>query len=133
MCSEPCQSVRGQPWVCRGALQVQMQPLQYSAGVVEPAVVGTAAGGLGRWFVGVAVLPVLGEFQRRRQHSATIAHRALLVWKWPVVGMLWALQGQMQPLQYSAGVVEPAVGTAAGGLGRWFVGVAVLPDSLVFK
>ena len=37
-----------------------------------------------------------------------------------------ALQGQMQPLQCEAGVVEPAVGAAAG-LGRWFVGVAVLP------
>ena len=38
-----------------------------------------AAAGLCRWFVGVAVLPVSGAVQRRRQHSATIVHRALPV------------------------------------------------------
>ena len=36
-----------------------------------------------------------------------------------------ALQGQMQPMQCAAGVVEPALGAAAG-LGRWFVGEAFL-------
>ena len=43
--------------------------------------------GLGRWFVGGAVLPVCGDFQRRRQHSATTAHRALPVCEWQVLGM----------------------------------------------
>ena len=41
-------------------------------------------------------------------------------------GQPWAchvvLQGQMQPLQCAAGVVEIALGAAAE-LGRWFVGV----------
>ena len=32
----------------------------------------------------------------------------------------------MQPLQCAADVVEPALGGAAVGPGRWFVGVAVL-------
>ena len=35
------------------------------------------------------------------------------------------LQGQMQLLQYAAGLVEPALGATAG-LGWWFMGVAVL-------
>ena len=48
-----------------------------AAGVVAPAL-GVAAE-LGRWFVGLAVLSVSGDFQRRRQHSATTAHRALPV------------------------------------------------------
>ena len=38
------------------------------------------------------------------------------------------LQGQMQPLQCSAGVLKPAPGAAAG-LARWFVGGAVLLDA----
>ena len=46
-----------------------------------------AAAGLGRWFVGVEVLPVRGGVQRRRQHSATTAHRALPVREWPTLGM----------------------------------------------
>ena len=63
-----------------------MQPLQCAAGVVW--VVLGAAAGLGRWFVvGVAVLLVLGDFQRRRQHSATTAHRALPVCKWLALGI----------------------------------------------
>ena len=166
---------------------------------MEP-VLGGAEAGLGMWFVGVAVLPVCGDFQMRRQHSATIAHRALPACRWLALGMPWgtarsntasevcsrrggaslhwglwlgwagglwwwlrfyrfveilrggrrstrqpqrtepcqrrvsgqpwachgALQAQMQPLQFAAGVVEPDLGAAAG-LGRWFVGVAVLP------
>mgnify|MGYP006868051481 CR=1 FL=1 len=48
---------------------------------------GTAAG-LGRWLVGVAVLPVCGDFQRRRQHSATTVHRALPVCDWSAMGIL---------------------------------------------
>ena len=49
-----------------------------------------AAAGLGRLFVGVAVLPVsCGNFQWRRQHSASTAQAALLVSEWPAVGMPW--------------------------------------------
>ncbi len=44
-----CQGVSGQPWACHGALQDQMQPLQFSEGEAEPAL-GTTAG-LGRWFI----------------------------------------------------------------------------------
>ena len=86
--TEPCQCESGQPWVCHGALQGQVQPLQCAAGVVEPAL-GAAAGLVG-WFVGVAVLPVCGDFQRRRQHSTTAGHRALPVCEWPAPGMPWA-------------------------------------------
>ena len=121
---EPCQCVSGQPWACHEALQGQLQPLQCAAGVVGP-VLGAAAGP-GRWFVGVAVLPVCGDFERRRQYSPTTAHRALPVCQCPALGMPWGKQQvQMQPLQCAVGVVEPALGAAAG-LGRWFVGVAVL-------
>ena len=56
-------------------------------GVVEP-VLGAAAG-LGRWFVGGAVLPVCGDYQRRRQHSTTTAYRALPVCEVPALGMPW--------------------------------------------
>ena len=77
-----CQCVSGQPWVYHGALQGQMQPLQCAAGVVGPA--WGAAARLGRWFVGLAALPFCGDFQRRRQRSATTAHRALPVCEWPV-------------------------------------------------
>ena len=51
---------------------------------------GAAARALGRGSVGVAVLPVCaGVLQRRRQHSATRAHRALPVCEWPALGMPW--------------------------------------------
>ena len=64
--TEPRQCLDGQPWTCHdGALQGQMQPLLCSADVVGPAL--GAAAGLGKWFVGVvAVLPVCGDYQRRR-------------------------------------------------------------------
>ena len=64
--------------VYHGVLQGKIQPLQCAAGVVRP-VLGAAAG-LGRWFVGVAVLPVCGDFPTRRQHSATRAHSPTSVW-----------------------------------------------------
>ena len=70
------------------ALQGQMKPLLCAAGMEGPAL-EAAAGLLCRWFVGGAVLPVLGEFQRRRQHSAPKAHRALPVCEWPALGMVW--------------------------------------------
>ena len=44
----------------RGALQGQMQPLQCAAVVKRPAL-GTVAGP-GRWFAGVAVLLLSGDF-----------------------------------------------------------------------
>ena len=59
-----------------------------AAGVVGAALLGGLAG-LGGWFVGLAVLLVCGEFQRRRQHSATKAHIALPVCEWPALGMPW--------------------------------------------
>ncbi len=86
---KPCQCVSGQPWVCHGALQGRIQPLQCAAGVVGPAL-GAAAVGLGRWFVGVAVLLHCGEFQSRRHHSTTTTHRALPVCEWSALGMPWA-------------------------------------------
>ena len=99
-----------------------MQSLQYSDGVVGSAL--GAAAGLGRWFAGLAVLPVYGDFQRRKQHSATTEPCHF------VSGQPWVchgvLQGQIQPLVYGACGVEPALGAAAGVLGRCFVGVAVL-------
>ena len=64
-----------------------MQPLLCAAGVVGPAL--GAAAQPGRWLVGVAGLPVCGAVQRRMQHSATTAHRALPVCEWPAQGMLW--------------------------------------------
>ena len=61
-------------------------------GVVEPAL--GAAAGLGRWwFVGVvALLAVRGDFQRRRQHSATTVHRVLPVCEWSALGMPWGTE-----------------------------------------
>ena len=76
-CTEPCQRVSGEPWAFQGALQGKIQPLQCATGVVGPLL--RAAAGPGRWFVGVMVLPVCGDFQSRSQHSATTAHRALPV------------------------------------------------------
>ena len=55
--------------------------------MVETAL-GVAAG-LGWWFVGVAVLLVCGDFQWRRQHSATTAHRALPVCELSVLDIPW--------------------------------------------
>ena len=70
-----------------GALQGKMQFLMSAAGVAEPAL--GAAAGLGRWFMGVVVLPVLGDFQRRKPHLATTTHRALPVREWPALSILW--------------------------------------------
>ena len=53
---------------------------------------GAAAGLLGRWFVGVAVLLNAGVFQLlwRCRSSATRAHRALPLYDWAALGMPWA-------------------------------------------
>ena len=58
--TEPYQCVSGRPWAFHGALKAQVQPLHCAARVVGPAL--GAAAGLGRWFVGVAVLLVCGDF-----------------------------------------------------------------------
>ena len=73
--------------------------------VVEPTLVATAAG-RGRWFGGIAVLPVCGDFQRGTQHSATTACRALPVYEWPVKGM---------PLGTARSNTASAVPTRCGG------------------
>ena len=78
--------------------------------MVEPAV--GAAAGLGRWFVGSVVLPVCGDFQGSRQHSATTAQKALPVCELLTLGMQWGTARSNR---------------AAAGLGRSFVRVMVLP------
>ena len=59
-CTEACQCVGGQPWAYRDALQGQMQPLQCAAVLKRPAL--GAAAGPSRWFSGVAVLQLSGDF-----------------------------------------------------------------------
>ena len=85
-----------------------------------------AVAGLGRWIVGVVVLPVCGDVQRRRQHSATTAHRALSVCEWPALGMPW---GIARP-NASCVMFNKCGGACARGCSRvcrWFVVVAVFP------
>ena len=60
--TEPCQCVSGQSWVFYGPLKGQVQPLQQAVGVVERAL--GAGAGLARWFLGLAVLPLSGDFCR---------------------------------------------------------------------
>ena len=112
--TEPCQCVSGQPWACHGALQgqIQLRQLRTEEGVSGPAL--GAAAGLGRWFVGVAVLPVCGDFQRRRQHSATTAHRALPVCEWPALGMVWGTAGS----NAAPAVLSRSVWACTGDCGR---------------
>ena len=80
-----------------------------------------AAAGLGRWwFVEDVFFLVRGDFQRRRQHSATTAHRALLMCEWPTPGGIpWATSRSN-----AARAVRSRCGAlgAAVGLGRWFMG-----------
>ena len=74
------------------------------------------AGLLGRWwFAGVAVLPVRGDFQRRRQHSATTTHTALPVCEWPSLGMSW---GTARSNAASAVFFSSCDGACTGGCGR---------------
>ena len=109
-----------------------MQLLQCSAGVVEPAL--NAAAGLGRWFLGVAVFLNAVVFQLWRRCSATTAHRALPVCdEWPGLGMPWATaRSEVEASAVCSRWADPALGAAAG-LGRWFVGVAVLLNTGVFQ
>ena len=96
-----------------GQRQGPWQALQYPAGVVEPAL-RAAAGRLGRWFVWVAVLPVCGDFQRRRQHSATTAHRALPVCGRSALGMPWGTASSTAAFA----VCSRRCGACTGGCGR---------------
>ena len=64
-------------------------------------------------------MPVCGEFQRRRQQSATTAHRALPVCEWPALGMRW---GSARPNAASA-VSSRGGGACTGGCGRGAVQV----------
>ena len=73
-----------------------------------------AVAGLGRWFVGVAVLPVCGEFQRRRQHSSITVHRALPVREWPALGMPWGTATS----NAAAAACSRCVRACTGGCGR---------------
>jgi len=83
-----------------------------AAGVVGPAL--GAAVGLGRWFVGVAVLPMCGDLQRRRQHSAITAYRALPVCECPALGMPWVTKKS----NAVSAVLSSHDGAHAGGCGR---------------
>ena len=59
--------------------------MQCAAGVWKPAL--WAAAVMGRCFWIVVFLSVHVYLQRRRQHSATILHRALPVYEWLALGM----------------------------------------------
>ena len=112
--TKPCQCVSDQPWTYHGALQDQIQPLHYVAGALGPAL--GAAAGLGRWIVGVAVLPVCVDFKKmRRQYSATKIHRALPVREWPALGMLW---GNKRSNAASAMCDTWCGGACTGGCGQ---------------
>ena len=111
--TEPCQCVGGQPWACHRVLESQRQPLQCAAGVLGPAL-GAAAGVLCRWLVGGAVLPVCGGFLRRRQPSATTAHRALPVCEWPAPGIPWGTARS----NAASVVCRRGGGASTGGCGR---------------
>ena len=85
----------------------------------------TAAGPT-RWFVGVVVLPVCGAVQKRRQQSATTAHRALLVCEWAALGMPWGTERSNAASAVLSSCDAVCNGCCSRGLGRWFVGVVVL-------
>ena len=82
---------------------------------MKPAL-GAEAGLDRRWFVvwGVAVLPVCADFQRRRQRSATTAHRALPLCEWPVLDMPWSTARS----NAASAVLRRCGGARTGGCGR---------------
>ena len=116
--TEPHQCVSGQPWACSGPLQVQMHPVQWSAGLVEPALgaVLGCAGGLRGFFRFCHILESFSDGACARQPLRTEPRQCVSGQPWACPG---PLQGQMHPVQWSAGLVEPALGAAAV-LCRWF-------------
>ena len=115
--TEPRQCVGVQPWACPGPLQGQMHPVQWSAGLVEPALgaVLGCAGGLR----GLRFCHILETFSDGCCAPQTLRTEP----RQRVSGQLWGcpgpVQGQIHPVQWSAGVVEPALEARlglAGGL-----------------
>ena len=64
--------------------------------------------------MGLQFLAVCGEFQRRRQHSATTAHRALPVCESPALGMPWGTARS----NAAFAVCSRAGGACTGACGR---------------
>ena len=111
--TEPCQCVGGQPWAYPGTLQGQMQPLLCAAGLVGPAL--GAAAGPGGWFIGVAVMPVCGNFQEEESllgnHSA---QSPASVW----VGSPGHAMGHCKRSNAASAVCSRCGGACTGGCGR---------------
>ena len=108
-----CQGVSDQHWACHWALQGQKRRFCRVQQVCSGLELGAAAG-LGRWFVGGAGMLVCGDFQRRRQHSATTAHRALPVCEWSALGMPWGTAGS----NAASAVCDRSGGDCTGGYER---------------
>ena len=119
--TEPCQCVSGQPWACHGALQGQMQLLQCALGAVIDLKWGLRQSWAGGrwWWLRLCWFVEISRGGSARQPQRTELGQC-------VNGQHWACQGteqdQVQPLQYAAGVVGPALGAAAGP-DRWFEGL----------
>ena len=93
-----------------------------------------AAAGLGRWFVGVAVLPLYEVFhQLRRRRSATTVHKALPLSELPVQDMPWA-SARSNAVSAVCSRYAGACGTGCcGRAGQVVCGAAVLPISEFFQ
>ena len=100
-----------------------MQPLWCAVGILEPAL--GAAARLGSLFVRETPLLNAGPFQMWRCCSVTTAYRALPVCVLPALGMAWATARSNAASAMCSSVLELELG-AAGRLGRWFMGGAVL-------
>ena len=111
--TEPCQCVSGHPGECHRALKGQTKHLQRAPDLVELAL--GAAAGLGRWFMGRAVLLVCRDFKSRRQHWANTVHRALPVCEWPALGISW---GGIARSNAASAVYIRRGGPCTGGCGR---------------
>ena len=115
--TKPCQCVSGQPWACHGPLEDQMHPVvQWSAGLVEPAR-GAVLGCAGRllYLRFCHILESFSDGACARQPLRTEPCQCVSGQPWACPG---PLQGQMHPVQLSAGLVEPALGAVLGCAGR---------------
>ena len=96
-----------------------MQPLQCVAGLLLSAL--EAAAELGRWFVGVGVLPVCGGSRgggSNRQPQCTEPYQCASGQPWACHG---PLQDKIQLVKCAAGVVKPTLGLRQGwGAGFWW-------------